>query len=75
MKKAIVFSSLDEALFTHFGGNRLADLVKKMGYTQGEVISHKMITSSIRKAQEKIAAKAGFEQAANSQAEWFQKNG
>ena len=74
LQEAIVFSSLDEALFAHFGGQKIIDLVKKMGHTSGEVLRHGSITSAIKSAQEKIDQKVLYEQQARSQEEWVRLN-
>jgi uncharacterized protein YbaP (TraB family) len=69
-----VYNSLDEPLFTFFGGNRIIDLVKKMGMKEDEELEHLLITSSIARAQEKIEKKVGMEIPAQSQEEWMEKN-
>lgn len=74
LTKATVYSSLDEPLFTHFGGDRISNLVKQMGMKEDEAIEHALITSSIKNAQEKINLKVSFDQSAYSQADWFRKN-
>lgn len=74
LKEVTIHSSLDEPLFTSFGGERIAELVKKLGMNENESIEHPMISKSIRHAQEKIAKKVSFEQTAHSQQDWFVKN-
>jgi preprotein translocase subunit SecA len=37
-----------------FGSERIASLMDKMGYKEGEVIQHSMITKSIERAQKKV---------------------
>lgn len=75
IEKALVVSSLDEALFSAFGGNRIISMMKSLGMQEDESINHQMVTSSIKKAQEKIDKKfTGFEQTARSQEEWMAKN-
>jgi hypothetical protein len=74
LKEVTIHSSLDEPLFTSFGGERIAELVKKLGMNENESIEHPMISNSIRNAQEKIARKVSFEQTARSQQDWFVKN-
>ncbi len=69
-----VWSSLEEPLFQHFGGERIIDMMKKMGVGEDEVIEHKMISSSITNAQKKIGNTVTVEQLANSQREWMNKN-
>lgn len=74
IKTITVYSSLDEALFTCFGGDKISNMVKQMGMKEDEAIEHKLISSSIKTAQEKLKAKISFEQSASSQADWFLKN-
>jgi hypothetical protein len=74
LKEAIVFSSLEDAFFEIVGGEKIRSLVQKLGLEPGEIITHSMISSSIRFAQIKIAKKVKFDNSARSQEEWFQKN-
>jgi hypothetical protein len=74
LSTVMVWSSLDEPLFQHFGGERIIDMMKKMGVGEDEVIEHKMISSSITNAQKKIGNTVTVEQLANSQREWMNKN-
>ncbi len=69
-----VYSSLDEAFFRHFGGDKITALLDKLGLQDNEAISHSMITKSIANAQEKLAEKVTIEQSAGSMEEWMQKN-
>ena len=74
LKEIPVASSLDDALFRHFGGERLIDTIKKLGMKEDEIIGHSFITSAIRNAQEKLEKKVRMEKAANSAEEWFRLN-
>lgn len=69
-----VYNSLTDPLIWTFGGERLVALMKKMGMKEDEPISHNMVSSSIRKAQEKLASSVTVEQSGASQAEWFKRN-
>lgn len=69
-----VLSSLDEPLFSLFGGENTIRLMKKMGMHEGEIVSHPMISKSIRNAQRKIARKVTAEIKTDSQEEWLKKN-
>jgi hypothetical protein len=71
---ALVYSSLDDPLFRLFGGDKIASLLTKMGLDDNEGISHPMITQSIYKAQEKLAAKITIDHSAHSMQEWMEKN-
>lgn len=66
-----VFSSLSEPIFQLFGGGKIVDLMRKMGIKEHEMIEHSMISSSIKKAQEKIASKTLINRSARSQADWL----
>lgn len=66
-----VISSLDEPLFMKFGGEKLIDLMKQLGMKDDEVLGHAMITTSIKRAQEKLERQVRMEKPANSAKEWF----
>jgi len=74
LKEIKVFSSLDEPLFQHFGGERIIELMQKMGLQENEPVQHSMISMALKNAQEKIAKKVSLEQSARSQEEWFKRN-
>lgn len=74
-RSIIVVSSLDEPLFRYFGGNRLQELMGKMGFAPGETIEHQMINASIKRAQEKLSTKITLDFSARSQEEWFRRCG
>ena len=48
------YASLEDDLMRMFGSDRIASLMDKMGYKEGEVIQHSMITKSIERAQKKV---------------------
>lgn len=48
------FVALDDNLMRLFGSGRIASLMDKMGYKEGEVIQHSMISKSIERAQKKV---------------------
>jgi len=48
------FVSLEDDLMRMFGSERIASLMDRMGYKEGEVIQHKMISNSIERAQKKV---------------------
>lgn len=74
LKEANVLSGLDEALFMKFNGEKTIELMRRMGTKEDEVISHSMISSSIRRAQQKIAVSTNSNFPAVSQAKWFEAN-
>jgi preprotein translocase subunit SecA len=48
------YASLEDDLMRLFGSDRLAKLMDRMGYKDGEVIQHSMVTNSIERAQKKV---------------------
>lgn len=70
----IILTALDEPLMQVFGGERIVELMKKLGINEDEMIEHNMISSSIIKAQKKLAENITIENSANSQHDWFAKN-
>jgi preprotein translocase subunit SecA len=51
---SVFFVSLEDDLMRLFGSERIAKLMDRMGYKEGEVLSHSMITKSIERAQKKV---------------------
>jgi preprotein translocase subunit SecA len=45
---------LEDDLMRMFGSDRIAGLMDRMGYKEGDVIQHSMITKSIERAQKKV---------------------
>ena len=74
LSNVTVFSSLQEPLFKLFGADKIIQLMGSLGVKEDEVIEHKMISKSIRNAQEKIEKKVLVEHAARSQQDWIEKN-
>ncbi len=52
------FVSLEDNLMRRFGSDRIAKIMDRMGYKEGEVIQHRMITKSIERAQKKVEENA-----------------
>jgi len=48
------YVSLEDDLMRMFGSERIAGLMDKLGYKEGEVIQHSMISNSIQRAQKKV---------------------
>ncbi len=74
LKRVTVYSSLEEPLFKRFGSDKIIQLMLQLGMKEDEVIEHRMISKSIRDAQEKIEKKVLIEQTARSQEGWLEKN-
>lgn len=74
LKEAPVLSSLDEPLFMRFGGERTAELIRKLGMNEDEVIGSSFVTKAIHNAQQKIEKQVVVEREASSQQEWLALN-
>ena len=48
------FVSLEDDLMRLFGSDRIARVMDRLGFQEGEVIQHSMITNSIERAQKKV---------------------
>lgn len=48
------YISLEDDLMRLFGSERIAKVMDRLGYEEGEVIQHSMITKSIERAQKKV---------------------
>ncbi|HEX6179801.1 MAG TPA: preprotein translocase subunit SecA [Chitinophagaceae bacterium] len=48
------YVSLEDELMRLFGSDRIAKLMDRFGYKEGEVIQHSMVTKSIERAQKKV---------------------
>lgn len=75
-RKAVItfYQSFEDELLKIFGGERLSQLVATLGLAKGEAITHQMVTSSIRNAQEKLQERIVSDLPAASEAEWFRAN-
>ena len=51
------FVSMEDELMRLFGSDRIASMMSKFGWNEGEPIEHKMITSSLENAQKKVEAR------------------
>jgi len=66
--------SMDDSLMQQFGADRIKTLMVRMGMQDDEMMSHSMISKSIKRAQDKIKSTVKNELPASSQKEWFEKN-
>ncbi len=48
------YVSLEDDLMRMFGSERIASLMDRLGYKEGDVIQHSMISNSIQRAQKKV---------------------
>jgi hypothetical protein len=74
LKEAIILTSLDEPLLKIFGGEKLIDIMQKLGMKEDEIIEHKMVSQSIANAQKKIEERMIVEQSVRSQSEWLERS-
>lgn len=51
------YLSLEDDLMRLFGSERIANIMDRLGVEEGEVITHKMVTRSIERAQKKVEAR------------------
>jgi len=68
------YSSLDDEILKSFGGERLKEIIQKLGMQESETISHVMITKAITNAQKKIQQSLQNEMPTESQQQWFTYN-
>ncbi|MCQ2267490.1 MAG: preprotein translocase subunit SecA [Bacteroidaceae bacterium] len=51
---SVFFVSLEDQLMRLFASDRIAGMMDKLGFEEGEMIEHKMISNSIERAQKKV---------------------
>ena len=51
---SVFFVSLEDDLMRLFSSDRIATVMDKLGFKEGEMIEHKMISNSIERAQKKV---------------------
>ena len=51
---SVFFVSLEDDLMRMFGSERIASVMDKMGFEEGEMIEHSMVSNSIERAQKKV---------------------
>lgn len=51
---SVFFVSLEDNLMRLFASDRIATMMDKLGFQEGEMIEHKMISNSIERAQKKV---------------------
>jgi hypothetical protein len=74
LKKVKIYAALDEPLFLRFGGEKIVQLMQKMGMKETEMVQNNLISQAIRNAQEKMEKNLVIEQNADSQQDWIRKN-
>jgi preprotein translocase subunit SecA len=68
------YFSLDDPLMRHFGSDSVKALFERLGIEKSECISHHLINTAIRTAQEKIESKVGKDVPTHSIEDWFKYN-
>ena len=51
---SVFFLSLEDDLMRMFGSERIASVMDRMGFQEGEMIEHSMVSSSVERAQKKV---------------------
>lgn len=74
IEQADVHGALDEPVFVYFGSEKMLPMIKMFGFKASESIQHPLVSSSVTKAQQKMAEKVIVEQSATSLADWIAKN-
>jgi preprotein translocase subunit SecA len=65
------YFSLDDPVMKHFGTDSIKALFERLGIDKSECISHHLINTAIRTAQEKIESKVGKDVPTYSADDWF----
>lgn len=68
--------SLEDPLFELFGAERIRNVMRSLGHEEAEVISHALVTRSVRRAQERVGreARGPGHEPAESAGEWLASN-
>lgn len=69
-----LYAGLNEPFFKSFGGDKILNLMQKLGMHEDELLENKSIDRSIENAQEKLEEKIEVEVHTKSAQEWFDKN-
>lgn len=68
------YLALEDPLFTLFGASRIKNLMYKLGMTEGEHLTHPMISNAIENAQKKTEQKTSKPFNTDSAEDWYKKN-
>jgi preprotein translocase subunit SecA len=68
------YFSLDDPVMKHFGTDSIKALFERLGIDKNECVSHHLINTAIRTAQEKIEGKVGKDVPTYSADDWFKYN-
>ena len=74
-KNTVYYSGVDEAVMKAFGGERLQNLMMRMGVDEEKPIEHSMVDKSIERATKKVEEKTPHHQdVRSSQEDWVSAN-
>ena len=68
------YFSLDDPVMKQFGAETIKALFERLGIDKNECISHHLINTAIRTAQEKIETQVGRDVPTHSAEDWFRYN-
>lgn len=68
------YFSLDDPVMKHFGTEKIKALFERLGVDKSECISHRLINTAVRTAQEKIEKQVGKDVPTHSAEDWFEYN-
>lgn len=68
------YFSLDDPVMKHFGAASITALFERLGIEKSECVSHPLVTTAIRTAQENIESKVGRDLPTHSVEDWFKYN-
>ena len=68
------YFSLDDPVLKHFGSDRIKALFERLGIDKNDCISHHLINTAMRTAQQKIEKEVGKDVPTHSATDWFKYN-
>jgi hypothetical protein len=72
--QVVPLSHLESPIFLKFGGERLMNVIGRLGMKENESISHSMVTRAVSNLQKKLDTKIVSEKKTASIESWFQEN-
>ncbi len=73
-QKVIRLCTMEDEFMKFFGGEKILNVMKQLGFKEDESLENSMISSSIERAQQKLEQQVISEKPATSQQEWFKIN-
>ena len=68
------YFSLDDPVMKHFSSDQIKALFERLGIDKDECVSHQLINTAMRTAQQKIEREVGRDVATHSATDWFKYN-